>query len=638
MKINKRILFITAFIAAFLLAAAGLMPRISAEKTNKSVAFTAEYKEIASLAYQNNKELSDIWHTLSGLGLLGAAVPEYTGDELAVYNPVPVSFGSASLLSPKASEKGFNRAVLRFRSDFVYADILWKYLSIKLPASNIITEGQYKVVILPGSVDEFKFSAIVPDFAALEFAHANNITVIFRPAPCTPASGRNIADAFEFLADKYPNIRNITPAGLVAPGYPDVKPLASVLKAREITVSLVEFVKQIGVPALARNAAPYVIPMHSLTRDEIISRNLSRRTIADRFIRAVHERSIRLIMVHPYDLQSGGRLEVFAEDLSVYKKALEARGYRLEWPTASPRRASSPTGALACGIVFIFSLWFYFMRISASEKEGISLLFAAGLFAVSLLAGGSMYKVPALARLLGGFCGAFVAAEAALTALEYYKKNFIFSSIAALFIVLTGGLAIASFYGTSEAALRLTPFSGVKLTLLLPPLMVLFHDLVRRVHPESIGEIIARPALWGELVLIGAVMLALLVMAVRSDNVSNVPVLEVAFRDFMERLLAVRPRTKEFLIGYPALVLYWYLVRWNYIPRCREAVRLAASLAFCSAVNTFCHFHTLLRLSVIRVLNGWWLGMAAGVVLAALLHFVLIPLFRSAYSYLGSRH
>lgn len=638
MKINKRILFITAFIAAFLLAAVGLMPRISAEKTNKNVAFTAEYKEIASLAYQNNKELSDVCNMLSGLGLLGVAVPEYTGDELAVYNPVPVSFGSASLLSPKASEKGFNRAVLRFRSDFTYADILWKYLSIKLPTLNIITEGQYKVLILPGSVDEFKFSAIVPDFAALEFARANNITVIFRPAPCTPASGQNIADAFEFLAGKYPNIRNITPAGLVAPGYPDVKPLASVLKAREITVSLVEFVKQIGVPALARKAAPYVVPMHSLTRDEIISRNLSRRTIADRFIRAVHERSIRLIMVHPYDLQSGGRLEVFAEDLSVYKKALEARGYRMEWPTASPRRASSPTGALACGIVFVFSLWFYFMRISASEKEGTSLLFAAGLFAVSLLAGGAMHKVPALARLLGGFCGAFVAAEAALTALEYYKKNFIFSSIAALFIVMTGGLAIASFYGTSEAALRLTPFSGVKLTLLLPPLMVLFHDLVRRVHPESIGEIIARPALWGELVLIGAVMLALLVMAVRSDNVSNVPVLEVAFRDFMERLLAVRPRTKEFLIGYPALVLYWYLVRWNYIPRCREAVRLAASLAFCSAVNTFCHFHTLLRLSVIRVLNGWWLGMAAGVVLVALLHFVFIPICRSTYSYLGSRH
>ncbi|MCR5335363.1 MAG: DUF5693 family protein [Synergistes sp.] len=638
MKINKRMLLFFAFAAAFLLAAAGLMPRISAEKNNKNVAFTAEYKEIASLAYQNNRDLSDVWHTLSALGLCGVAVSEYTGDELAVYNPVPVSFGSASLLSPKASEKGFNRAVLRFPSNFIYADILWEYISKKLPTAEIITEGQYKVVILPGSVDEFKFSAIVPDFAALEFARKNDVPIIFRPAPCTPASGQNIADAFEFLADKYPGIRNITPAGLVAPGYPDIKPFASVMKARGITVSLVEFIKQIGVPALAKNAAPNVIPMHSLTRDEIISRNLSRRTIADRFIRAVHERSIRLIMVHPYDLQSGGRLEVFAEDLAVYKKALEARGYRLEWPNTSPGRASPPAGALACGIVFIFSLWFYFVRITASEKESTSLLPAAGLFLLALIAGGAVYKLPALARLLGGFCGAFVASEAALTALDHYKKNFIFSSLAALFIVLTGGLAIASFYGTSEAALRLTPFSGVKLTLLLPPLMVLFHDLVRRVHPESIGEIIARPALWGELVLIGAVMIALLIMAVRSDNVSNVPVLEVAFRDFMERLLAVRPRTKEFMIGYPALVLYWYLVRWNYIPRIREAVRLAASLAFCSAVNTFCHFHTLLRLSVIRVLNGWWLGMAVGVAFVVLLHFVLLPLCRRAYSYLGSKH
>lgn len=638
MKINKRILLLFAFAAALMLAAAGLLPRIAAERTNKNVAFVAEYKEIASLAYQNNRELSDIWNTLNSLGVLAAAVSEYTGDELAVYNPVPVNFGSASLLSPKASEKGFNRAVLRFPYDFVYSDILIKYLSIKLPTVEVIKEGSYTVAILPGSVDEFKFSSVVPDFAALEFARGKDIPVIFRPGPCTPASGRNIADAFEFLAGKYPNIRNITPAGLVAPGYPDIKPLADVLKARGITVSLVEFVKQTGVPALAKNAAPFVLPMHSLTRDEIISRTLSRRTIADRFIRAVHERSIRLIMVHPYDLQSGGRLDVFTEDLAVYKKALEARGYRMAWPNTAPRRQSPLTGALACGILFVFAVWFYFVRITASEKSGISIFFAAGLFAVSLLVGCAAYKLPALARLLGGFCGAFVAAEAALTALDYSRKNLVFSSLTALFLVLTGGLAIASFYGTSEAALRLTPFSGVKLTLLLPPLLVLFHDLVRRVHPESIGEIIARPALWGELVLIGVVLLALLIMAVRSDNVANVPLLEVAFRDFMERLLAVRPRTKEFLIGYPALVLCWYLVRRGYIPRCREAVRLAASLAFCSAVNTFCHFHTLLALSVIRVLNGWWLGMAAGVALVALMHFVLIPLCRGAYSYLGSRH
>ncbi len=140
-----------------------------------------------------------------------------------------------------------------------------------------------------------------------------------------------------------------------------------------------------------------------------------------------------------------------------------------------------------------------------------------------------------------------------------------------LFIVTAGGLAIASFYGTTMAALRLTPFSGVKLTLLLPPLLVLVHDLRRKVHPESLPEIIGRPAIWGELFLIGILMLAMLIMALRSDNVSNVPAWEVAFREFMERGLLVRPRTKEFLIGYPALVLYWYTVRKDYI---RAAAKL----------------------------------------------------------------
>ena len=219
-----------------------------------------------------------------------------------------------------------------------------------------------------------------------------------------------------------------------------------------------------------------------------------------------------------------------------------------------------------------------------------------------------MWKISFAAKLLGGFCGALAATEGAMTALESSERR-LRGAVIGLLIVVAGGLSIASFYGTSAAALRLTPFSGVKLTLLLPPLLLLFHDLTRRVHPETIGEIIVRPAIWGELVLIGVMLLAMLVMALRSDNVSNVPALEVAFRDFMERVMVVRPRTKEFLIGYPALVLYWYLVRSKYIPHYREVVRIAAVLAFCSAVNTFCHFHTLLYLSVIRVLNGWWLGL-----------------------------
>ncbi len=630
-KINKRTLLYAALLLAMLLALAGLAARLRAENANKTVAFITEYKDIASLAYQNAESPLAVWHKVNDLGVMGVAVSEYTGDELAIHNPLPLRFGSAALLlDAEEAEKMPNRAVLRYPAKLRYADVLYKYIKIKLPAAELVSGAEYNCILLPGTVEEFKFSSFVPDMGALEFASKNNIAVLFRPGPCTPASGKTTAEAFLFLTDNFRQIKNIIPSGLIAPGYPEIGPLAKVMKDKGITLSQVEFIKQIGVPQLAVKAGELVIPMHSLTRDEIISRNINRGSIADRFIRAVHERSIRFIMVHPYDLQMGGRLEIFTQDLASYKEALEARGYRMGWPEPLPAWPAPAAGAAACGLVIIFTLWFYCSRLTGTENGGVKPAQALILFIAAFLLGGAMWKISLAAKLLGGLCGALAAAEGAMTALESSNRR-IRGSVIGLLIVMAGGLSIASFYGTSAAALRLTPFSGVKLTLLLPPLLLLFHDLTRRVHPETAGEIMVRPAIWGELVLIGIMMLALLVMALRSDNVSNVPALEVAFRDFMERVMVVRPRTKEFLIGYPALVLYWYLVRNKYIPHYREAVRIAATLAFCSAVNTFCHFHTLLYLSVIRVLNGWWLGLLLGAVGVAALHFMLIPLWRRLY-------
>ena len=358
-KINKRALLYAALLLAMLLALAGLAARLRAENANKTVAFITEYKDIASLAYQNAESPLAVWHKVNDLGVMGVAVSEYTGDELAIHNPLPLRFGSAALLlDAEEAEKMPNRAVLRYPAKLRYADVLYKYIKIKLPAAELVSGAEYNCILLPGTVEEFKFSSFVPDMGALEFASKNNIAVLFRPGPCTPASGKTTAEAFLFLTDNFRQIKNIIPSGLIAPGYPEIGPLAKVMKDKGITLSQVEFIKQIGVPQLAVKAGELVIPMHSLTRDEIISRNINRGSIADRFIRAVHERSIRFIMVHPYDLQMGGRLEIFTQDLASYKEALEARGYRMGWPEPLPAWPAPAAGAAACGRVVIFTLWF----------------------------------------------------------------------------------------------------------------------------------------------------------------------------------------------------------------------------------------------------------------------------------------
>ncbi|MDO4988122.1 MAG: DUF5693 family protein [Synergistes sp.] len=620
---NSKLLYIGLFIS-LLLGVIGIMPRISDERTNKTVAFVIGHKEMTSLAYQNKMSMYDVWNTINRLGVCGITVPEYTGDEIELYNPMCVVFGTAENIVPSYTNNlQSGRAVISFPSDSEYAGMLTEYLKLKLPMSETIIGDKLTYILLPGTVDEMRFSSFLPDFGALDFTKKYSIPVLLRPGPCTPSSGKETAEALSFLAEKYGNIRNILPAGLVVAGNPDFDDIVDVMKKHDITLSQVEFIKQAGFSQFAAKAGNLVIPFHSLTRDEIISRIMSRQTIRDRFVRAVHERSIRIILVHPYDLQMGGHLEIFKEDLADFKNAIEARGYNFGWPSHINERGKQPAGALACGFAAVFCLWFYCVRLKGMEREKSGIVTALLLSVISVALGAVMYKVSFAAKIMGGFCGAIAATEGALTALDTANKRFLKAAANGLFVILIGGLAIASFYGTSDAALRLTPFSGVKLTLLLPPFLLVVHDLVRRLHPESIGEIVVRPAIWGELVLIGVMLIGVAVMAIRSDNVSNVPAAEIAFRDFIERLMLVRPRTKEFLIGYPALVLYWYIVKMDYIPKYREVVRLAASLAFASVVNTFCHFHTLVFLSVIRVLNGWWLGMMVGVAAVCVLHFTI---------------
>jgi len=623
--LKARNIVLTAMAAVMLLACVGIIPRYNAEKSNKTVAFAMEFGDLMTLSVQSVSPAEKIWLEINKLGVIGLSVSEFTGEELTLNSSLPMKYGSAGEFGLDSENVLSDRAVIVLKKSSRYFETLYEYLKLKLPVTEIIYKGENAVLILPGNAADFKISSFVPDLYALDFCRDNGIPVLFRAGSCPASGASETAAAFDFLTTRYKDIKNVTAAGMIMAGYPDYKLLAEVMKRKGITFSQTEFVKQIGAGSFANEMSPMIIPLHSLTRDEVISRNISRVQIAERFVRAVHERSVRFIMVRPYDLNMGGRLQLFSEDLQFIGESIKARGYELGWPSYLKIWPNSIAGALACGITLIFCGWFYLLRLRGEEDETVSIKVLSLLLIASLLISAGMWKVSLLASILGGFCGAVAATEAALSALESHKHP-LSGALKGLFIVVAGGMAIAAFYGTTIAALRLTPFSGVKVTLLLPPLLVLMHDLRRRVHSESMLEIINRPAIWGELFLLGIMMLAMVIMALRSDNVSNVPGWEVAFREFIERALLVRPRTKEFLIGYPALVIYWYVFKKGWIPGYREALRIVSVLAFSSAVNTFCHFHTLISLSLIRTLNGWWLGMLIGAVAVALINYALLPL------------
>jgi hypothetical protein len=201
------------------------------------------------------------------------------------------------------------------------------------------------------------------------------------------------------------------------------------------------------------------------------------------------------------------------------------------------------------------------------------------------------------------------------------------SLLGGVFFAAVSGLAIAALFSDPIYMLRLRSFSGVKLTLALPPLLVLLHDMRRRVHPESLSEFLSRPPLWGELAL-SITLLALLAVALfRSDNVQFIPGFEAQLRNNLERFLVARPRSKEVFVGYPCLVLYAFAANRGLWTRYREILRVGVALGFSSVVNSFCHYHTPLLFILLREFHGLWAGVLLGLLATLGLKCFLLPLW-----------
>src|SRR5690606_15213930 len=107
-----------------------------------------------------------------------------------------------------------------------------------------------------------------------------------------------------------------------------------------------------------------------------------------------------------------------------------------------------------------------------------------------------------------------------------------------------------------------------------------------------------------------------------------VPAIEAAFRRLLEEGFWVRPRTKEILIGHPALFLALYFgaalasgsaepARRRWMRPMTLALLVAGSIGQASILNTFAHAHTPVAISAARTALGLLLGLGVGGLLLA---------------------
>ena len=391
-----------------------------------------------------------------------------------------------------------------------------------------------------------------------------------------------------------------TPSGEYVSGYPDVSKLAGVAKEFKIPVAIVEFSRQVGEPQLNAQVSPYLLPLHSVTNEEMTSRRISRKALRDRLIRAALERSVRLLLLRTAPPNTSDfKFNDFAEEVRLLAEGLKAHGFNLAWPEPVFARNNLHINiftAWAMSAVLALCLWSYLVRMGMNSSNKTLTLFAVMSLVLALCA----YKVPAAARLAGALTAPMIAVEAALIAMEADRK---FAVLQGFGFEVIGGLALASFFSTTGYMLRLSTFSGVRLTLVLPPVLVLLHDLKKRVHPESLIEFMSRPPLWGEIIVIIIMLAGAGIMILRSGNAQVISGFETKLRDTLEHLLVARPRTKEVFLGYPCILLLAYFVKNNMIPHYREIFRLGGAIGFSSVVNSFFTLLSAMSFLAVRVFS-----------------------------------
>jgi hypothetical protein len=426
-------------------------------------------------------------------------------------------------------------------------------------------------------------------------------------------------------------------------GYPDhTDAAAAALTADHLNFGTIETYdpkqEQLGNADLARHMPLRLVRVQAIAKPE--ADKLSPEEFIARYLLGVNERNIRVVYLRPYQHSWNGR-SLEATNVEIVRRI--AAGIRADHKRIASASAFS-SFPISPFIIALISLAVPASLLLILEAFGIrsrrwivalvlaDLLFVAAgyashhdIIARKLLALTAGLAFPAVGMLAADWAFRGDAAPWSKTGNVYVRG--LFALAVAVAVTLCGALAIVGLLSTPLTMTEIDRFLGVKYVLVLPPLiglaLYLFTDRFgAKLDPRTAGDTPVRVIQ----LLVGAVLVAGAYLVLqRSGNQSDIAPssFELALRSHLTSILQVRPRFKEFVVAWPALMLVPALLpvdrrRWGWL------FVLAVGMGLGDLIDTFSHLHTPLLVGIERVINGGVLGALIGA-LAVLVYRRLRP-------------
>ena len=367
--------------------------------------------------------------------------------------------------------------------------------------------------------------------------------------------------------------------------------------------------------------------------------------VENTLFRAIVERNIRVIYFKP--VKQTDNSFAYITDVEVYRDLFSGLNDRLAAHGISLGRASvmdnyqiPSLAMLVLGLGAGIGGALLPSAFLPMKKKWTYLLAGAAVVCVC----GAWVVLPNLFRLLASFASAVVfACLAAVFFLRAAKRSgqrlpenaplrkilprCVLVLLGAALISLAGAMMTAAPLSSTDFMLELGIFRGVKAAQLLPLaffclLFISYYGFFqkdRRSDTLELGDIVTalrwNIPVWC-LLLLAVVGLAGYYYLARTGHESDVSVstLEIMMRNDLENLLLARPRTKEFLVAFPGIMLAVYCAVRR-LPFFTALFGLAGTIGLTSICNTFMHIHTPLYLGFIRTGYSLLFGIVIGCVM-----------------------
>jgi len=610
-----------------LIAFYSVYKRFQVETENRATSLAVEFENVEGLASAQGIPIDKALVDLKAQGVNTLVLSEATVGEL-------LARGQATLQSTawQVTDGGKSRlepmSTLTF-SDATQAPRAERGLRIRFQklANRLQGRTPNTLDLPPVSPMLIRTTPIGLDPLQVDVAKRNGMLIIARCANPPGISAEGVQQTLQWAHELGAGV--FLPEGDQVLGRRDaISTTIDTLRSLSMYYATPEFAKIGGDVNVVEADPGNVIRLHSAQIAELDK--LTFADAVDRFAKASRERNMRILLIRPFSLAAAEPNSSFAFFIKKINEQIVAESGAVGLPKPYREPGLPRFLQILLGLAIAPAVWFC---VAAFVKDRTVQLVGAGLITLLGLACAvriGQHGMAFFAAISFPFLGFLVADQMPDLPLPRWLQPLPAFLLISLFSLI-GGLCVAGLLNGLPFYVKADEFKGTKVAVFLPILAVGIFYLARL---GNIRKTLASPINWGSvalgLVILG--MLGFMIARTGNDTGASASDGEVVFRGLLDRVMYVRPRTKEFLIGHPLLILGIGLLGFlrssaqkggsdeTEEPDSRNAQlagwaalsMMVGSMGQTDIVNTLCHLHVPIVLSVARIGLGALLGCIIG--------------------------